>query len=371
MARRSITERDATEPATEPDTETDRGPVADSVTEPSVDGDSDAEDDVRVELGSDLPPPVYEPVDRDEWMRHHREELEAQGLLGGVELEEEDPVFGPPHPDSTSELLRRPERPARPLRKPIVVTRRRKPRLRRVTRVVRHVDTWSVFKVALVFNVFLLVVALTSGVLLWQVARATGTIDNVERFFESFGWRTFKLNGGEIYHNAWIIGIFASIGLTGAAVLGATLFNLITDLVGGIRVTVLEEEVRTRDERVRPLETPEEAAPLTIPPSDDEVVLAEPEGEVALPDGDDDGDDETVLEFAGPLDLDMESLTPPDPETILPETILPETILTEPAEDPDSADAEVDAEVEVGPEGSADVVPPGTESDVEVPQSGR
>ena len=29
----------------------------------------------------------------------------------------------------------------------------------------------------------------------------------------------------------------------------ATLFNLITDLVGGIRFSVLEEEVRTRDER--------------------------------------------------------------------------------------------------------------------------
>ena len=33
------------------------------------------------------------------------------------------------------------------------------------------------------------------------------------------------------------------VGLTGAAVLGATLFNLITDLVGGVRMTVLEEEV--------------------------------------------------------------------------------------------------------------------------------
>ena len=36
------------------------------------------------------------------------------------------------------------------------------------------------------------------------------------------------------------------IGLTGAAVLGATLFNLITDLVGGVRMTVLEEEVVER-----------------------------------------------------------------------------------------------------------------------------
>jgi hypothetical protein len=122
----------------------------------------------------------------------------------------------------------------------------RRPRVRKVTRVVRHVDPWSVFKIAVIFNLVLYAVALTSGVLLWNVAYATGTIDNLERFFESFGWNTFEFNGGEIFHSAWIAGLFAVVGLTGAAVLGATLFNLITDLVGGVRLTVLEEEVVER-----------------------------------------------------------------------------------------------------------------------------
>lgn len=137
----------------------------------------------------------------------------------------------------------------RPLLRPVHFRRAPKPRVRRVTRVVRHVDTWSVFKVAMVFSVFFYAVALVSGVLLWQVAYATGTIDNVEKFFEGFGWETFKFNGGQIFHNAWIAGLFVAVGLTGLAVLMATLFNLITDLVGGIRLSVLEEEVRTRAER--------------------------------------------------------------------------------------------------------------------------
>ena len=111
---------------------------------------------------------------------------------------------------------------------------------------MRHVDPWSVFKVAIIFNLVLYAVALTSGVLLWNVAYATGTIDNLERFFESFGWSDFEFNGGEIFHSAWVAGLFAVVGLTGAAVLGATLFNLITDLVGGVRLTVLEEEVVER-----------------------------------------------------------------------------------------------------------------------------
>jgi hypothetical protein len=122
----------------------------------------------------------------------------------------------------------------------------RRPRVRKVTRVVRHVDPWSVFKVAVVFNLVLYVVLLTAGVLLWNVAYATGTIDNLERFFESFGWSEFEFDGGAIYHNAWIAGLFGVVGLTGAAVLAATLFNLITDLVGGVRMTVLEEEVVER-----------------------------------------------------------------------------------------------------------------------------
>lgn len=125
--------------------------------------------------------------------------------------------------------------------------RRPRPRVRRVTRVVRHVDTWSVFKVAVVFHAVLYLVCLVAGVLLWNVATATGTVDNIEQFFEQFGWESFEFNGGELYHNAWIAGLFVAVGLTGVAVLVATVFNLITDLVGGIRVSVLEEEVIARE----------------------------------------------------------------------------------------------------------------------------
>lgn len=110
----------------------------------------------------------------------------------------------------------------------------------RTTTVVRHIDPWSVFRVTLVFHFVLYLTLLLTGVLLWNVANATGTVDNVERFMESFGWETFEFKGGELFHQAWIIGLFLVIGLTGLAVLVATVFNLITDLVGGVRVTVVE-----------------------------------------------------------------------------------------------------------------------------------
>lgn len=124
--------------------------------------------------------------------------------------------------------------------------RGRRPRVRKVTRTVRHLDPWSVFKVALVFALCLYGVLLTSGVLLWNVATATGTVTNVERWFTQFGWETFELDGGEIFRNAWVAGLFGAVALTGAAVLVATLFNLVSDMVGGVRLTVLEEEVVER-----------------------------------------------------------------------------------------------------------------------------
>ena len=119
-----------------------------------------------------------------------------------------------------------------------------KPRVRRVTRVIRDIDPWSVFKVGLAFHLVLYFVVLISLVLIWNVAKSTGTVDNVENFMESFCWETFKFDGGKIFSSLWVLGLFVVILYTGLWVLAATIFNLITDLVGGVRVTVLEEEVR-------------------------------------------------------------------------------------------------------------------------------
>lgn len=115
--------------------------------------------------------------------------------------------------------------------------------MRKVTRVVREIDVWSVAKVGLVFHAALYVVVLVTGLLLWNVASVTGTIDNVENFMESFGWDSFTFRGGQVFTGTAMFGLFAIVLGTGLWVLGALIFNLITELVGGIRVSVLEEEV--------------------------------------------------------------------------------------------------------------------------------
>jgi hypothetical protein len=241
-------------PATDPSVEPVVGSVVDTVVEPVViPAIVPAEPDSAPEVPSDKTttedaPSTTEAPDAPEAPPSTTEVPEVTTTEVTNAL---IPVGGYTDTDGTGGLpsLQRPKKPPRALRAPVVLRKPRRPRVRRVTRVIRQVDTWSVFKVSLIFSLFLYFVCLTAGVLLWQVAQNTGTVDNIERFFESFGWQTFQLHGGEIFHNAWVAGLFLVVGLTGLLVLAATLFNLITDLVGGIRVTVLEEEVLAREDR--------------------------------------------------------------------------------------------------------------------------
>jgi hypothetical protein len=238
----------------EPDASDGVTDVADAVVvAPGADDEADAELDDGEKEPYEIPeivPATPEPGEAREADDDDEAEEASDDILEELRRADIDgPIVEMAPQDDTTSRRRRPKRapdydPA-PVPIPADVPRvlGRKPRVRKVTRVVRHVDPWSVFKIAIIANLVLYLVVLTAGVLLWNVAHATGTVDNVERFFESFGWNSFEFNGGEIYHAAWIAGLFVVIGLTGLAVLLATLFNLITDLVGGVRLTVLEEEV--------------------------------------------------------------------------------------------------------------------------------
>ncbi len=237
---------------------------AELMPEPSAKADTDSADTVAV-------PEVAEPevAEREVVEPRHEDapelvpfdhETVATPISGVPTIEVRGPVpdVAPdepgidPHPTPPGPLVITPARidPALPpLAKPEKVrrvgTRRApKPRVRRVRRVLRSIDTWTVFKLSVLFYLVLYAILMVAGVLLWNLAYATGTIDNLERFFESFGWETFEFQGGALYHSAWIAGLFLVAAATGLNVVMATVFNLMADLVGGVGVTVLEEEVR-------------------------------------------------------------------------------------------------------------------------------
>ncbi len=119
----------------------------------------------------------------------------------------------------------------------------RRLRARKVRRLVRHIEPWSVLKVSLLFFFCIWVVTMVAGVLLWNAAVASGVIGDVENFAEEiFALENFEFTGEAIFRASAIGGLVLSVAATGFTVLIAILLNLISDLTGGIRVTVVEEE---------------------------------------------------------------------------------------------------------------------------------
>ena len=115
---------------------------------------------------------------------------------------------------------------------------------RRVRRVVRRIDTWSVLKVSSLFFASLVLVLLIAGILLWAGGSAVGAIESVEKFMRAIGFEDFRFVGTQLLRGFTAAGlVFVLLG-TGLSVLVAVIYNLISDLVGGIELTVLEEDVR-------------------------------------------------------------------------------------------------------------------------------
>lgn len=98
-------------------------------------------------------------------------------------------------------------------------------------------------KVSFVFYICCYVVAMVAGVLLWNLAAGAGVVENIEDFIEELGaFETFEFESDEILQASLLLGGVLVVVATGLTVLAAVLFNLISDLVGGVRVVVLEEE---------------------------------------------------------------------------------------------------------------------------------
>ena len=125
--------------------------------------------------------------------------------------------------------------------------RRRRVKLeaRRVRRIIRHIELWSVLKFSLLFYFCLWLIFLLAGVLLWSFAESSGTLESIEDLVESL----FALDetedfwsGGTIFRAYTIMTLALSIAGVTFNVLLAALYNLISDLTGGIRITVIEEE---------------------------------------------------------------------------------------------------------------------------------
>jgi hypothetical protein len=119
---------------------------------------------------------------------------------------------------------------------------RAKPAGPRTSRVVlRRVDPWAVLKVSALFWVSIVLILLTAGVLLWAAAASVGLVSGIEDAMAGFGFEDYEFLPGKILRGAALVGLVLSVAGTLGNVLLAVLYNLISDTIGGLRLTLSED----------------------------------------------------------------------------------------------------------------------------------
>ena len=128
--------------------------------------------------------------------------------------------------------------------------RRTAPRVRRARLKVVNIDPWSVMKVSFLFSVALGLVLLVAVALLWSVLDFMGvfesvgsTITDVSGDSNSTGFDVvafFSLP--RVMGMATVLALINTLMITALATLATYMYNLSTDLVGGVEVTLAEEE---------------------------------------------------------------------------------------------------------------------------------
>jgi hypothetical protein len=120
-------------------------------------------------------------------------------------------------------------------------------RARRVQRIVRRVDPWSVLKLCLVLYFCVWLMVMVAVVLLWGVAVGSGTVESIESFIAQFlAFEEFRFNGDQLFQVFALGGLIGVFVATAFSAVVALVFNLIADLTGGVRITVIEEETARR-----------------------------------------------------------------------------------------------------------------------------
>ena len=123
---------------------------------------------------------------------------------------------------------------------------------RRSRLIIRRVDPWTVLKFSALLYLSTYFVLLVAGIVLWAVATGTGVRGNIESFVgELIASERFEFKAGQILRSSILGGAVLVVVGTFFNVLWAVLFNLISDVVGGIGISVEERPPRRRKGRSR------------------------------------------------------------------------------------------------------------------------
>lgn len=109
----------------------------------------------------------------------------------------------------------------------------------RVRVVVRRVEPVSVLKFSLLFYFCVMLIFLFGMLILYWVLGALGVLDSLASFIGGlYGDDAFKFNGGWIFTWLFVLGIVGVVAWSLINVCVAFLYNLVSDIVGGVQITL-------------------------------------------------------------------------------------------------------------------------------------
>ncbi len=78
---------------------------------------------------------------------------------------------------------------------------------------------------------------------LWGIAYSSGSIGKLQSFLEDVGLENFTFYGNQMFRAAAAVGAVGVMAGTVITVLATALVNMISEVTGGIRLVVIEEDV--------------------------------------------------------------------------------------------------------------------------------
>ena len=120
---------------------------------------------------------------------------------------------------------------------------------RRARLQLRHIDTWSALKISLALSIALFFVWMVAVGVLYLVLNGLGVFDTLNDLFGQLGSASGGSGGGSkvitlgvVFWGAGIIGAINVVLLTALCTVGAFIYNLCSDLVGGLELTLSERD---------------------------------------------------------------------------------------------------------------------------------
>lgn len=124
--------------------------------------------------------------------------------------------------------------PAKPKRSP-------RPRSRQARVVIRKLGPWSVLRLSILFYLCVMTVIIGAFVILYGVLDAIGALDSVTRLIRDlFADQTFEIHTDWLLTRGVLIGLAMVVLWSLINLFVAFLYNLISDIVGGVEVTLSE-----------------------------------------------------------------------------------------------------------------------------------